>query len=245
MISTVNYGIKLAVCLIQVFTSSRTFLRRQNMNVKIVKQSFEVMTPFSAYDSFLFDLEYFGRICYKSEGQITFDSCRAFVRRLIRSGHESVLEHVNLTVKFIIDRAMANALVRHRHCAFSQESTHYINYLKHDELQVIQQPDFPELAFYETVKNIVEQYARNEAIQPKVRRCLLPLCLKTELVMTTNLREWRYILRLRTGKNCHPQMRELMLSLLDWFRANLTILVEDIVGDIEIEKKKSVLRKGF
>ncbi len=215
------------------------------MKVNIIDQSFEVLTEFVVYDSFLNDLEYYGRVCYKSESQITYGSCRAFIRRLIRSGHESVLEHTNLTVKFITDRATANALVRHRHCAFSQESTHYINYLKKDELQIVRQPGFQEGAFYETVKNIVEQYANSEAVESKIRRCLLPLCLKTEVVMTTNLREWRHILRIRTDKACHPQMRELMLGLLAWFDASLPIFVEDIVGKVNKQKELATLKKGF
>lgn len=215
------------------------------MKVNIIDQSFEVLTSFSEYDSFLFNIEYYGRVCYKSEGQVTYNSRKAFVRRLIRSGHESVLEHANLTIKFVTDRATANALVRHRHCAFSQESTHYINYLKKDELQIVRQPGFQEGAFYETVKNIVDQYVNSEAVESKIRRCLLPLCLKTELVMTTNLREWRHILRIRTDKACHPQMRELMLSVLAWFDASLPIFVEDIVGEVNKQKELTTLKKGF
>ncbi len=136
-------------------------------------------------------------------------------------------------------------MVRHRHCAFSQESTHYINYLKKDELQIVRQPGFQEGAFYETVKNIVDQYVNSEAVESKIRRCLLPLCLKTELVMTTNLREWRHILRIRTDKACHPQMRELMLSVLAWFDASLPIFVEDIVGEVNKQKELTTLKKGF
>jgi len=215
------------------------------MNVKIVEQHFEMLTAFTVYSRFARDLEYFGRVCYKSENKISPDSCTNFIRRIIRSGHESVLEHANLTIKFITDRATANALVRHRHCAFSQESTHYINYLKQDELQVVRQINFPEVAFYETVKNIIEQYAKSEAVQSKIRRCLLPLCLKTELVMTTNLREWRHILRIRTEKHCHPQMRKLMLQVFDWFAWNLTIFVEDIVESHRQENNIAILKGGI
>ena len=100
------------------------------MIVELIDQSIEVLTPFSTWINFPNDIEYFGRVCYKSENKISETSFKRFVEQIIKSGHESVLEHFNLSVKFITDRAMANALVRHRHCAFSQESTHYINYLK-------------------------------------------------------------------------------------------------------------------
>jgi len=197
------------------------------MKVNLINQSFEVLTPSYVYVDFARNIERFGRVCYKSEKIITAQSSERFVKKLIRSGHESVLEHCNLTVKFITDRATANALVRHRHCAFSQESTHYIDYLIRDKLEIIKQAGFTDEQLLKEVTKILSIYLDNEQIAPSIRRALLPLCFKTELIMTTNLREWRHILKIRTAANCHPQMKELMLKLLDWFEETLPIIVPE------------------
>ncbi|MBQ4405261.1 MAG: FAD-dependent thymidylate synthase [Selenomonadaceae bacterium] len=63
---------------------------------------------------------------------------------------------------------------------------------------------------------------------PEEARAVLPLCLKSELYMTANLREWRYILKLRTAKAAHPQMREIASQILTVFKEKLPVIVEDI-----------------
>lgn len=79
-------------------------------------------------DIILETIELAGRTCYKSEDRITPDSAAAFVRRITRSGHHSVIEHMNITVRFVCDRGVSHELVRHRLASFSQESTRYANY---------------------------------------------------------------------------------------------------------------------
>ena len=76
-------------------------------------------------------LEEIGRVCYKSEEKITPNSSNSsnnFIKTIIKSGHHSVIEHANITVKFICDRGVSHELVRHRLASFSQESTRYCNY---------------------------------------------------------------------------------------------------------------------
>ena len=79
-------------------------------------------------DSILKHIEKVGRTCYKSEDKITSKSAKEFVASLIKRGHESVIEHANVSVRFVVDRGVSHELVRHRLCAFSQESTRYVNY---------------------------------------------------------------------------------------------------------------------
>jgi len=198
------------------------------MKIKLIDQRVKVLTPIVECRSFERRIESAGRVCYKSEGRITPGSARDFVQRIINNGHESVFEHCFLSVLFTTDRAMANALVRHRHCAFSQESTHYINYLKKDEIQIVKQEGFPDEDLKWAAEIAIDNYCNFKNIVPVARRSLLPLGLKTELVMTTNIREWRHILRIRTAKGCHPQMRALILKLLSWFKGFLPIFVSDI-----------------
>jgi thymidylate synthase (FAD) len=58
---------------------------------------------------------------------------------------------------------------------------------------------------------------------------VLPNSLKTEIVTTANLREWRHILRLRTSKAAHPQMRQVMVPLLEELAAALPSVFEDLL----------------
>lgn len=179
-------------------------------------------------------LERCGRTAYKSENMITEGSAEKFLRSIIKSGHESVLEHVSLTVRFICDRGVTHELVRHRLAAYTQESTRYVNYQKRG-MQVIK-PCFLEEGgrmyhiWVTAVKNAETAY--NNLIDlgatPQEARSVLPNSLKTEIVTTMNIREWRHVLRLRTAEAAHPQMREIMCQLLDRLKRALPVLFEDI-----------------
>ena len=65
-----------------------------------VKQKYEIMDEIDG-EEIIKKIERCGRTCYKSESKITDNSARAFVRNIIERGHESVLEHVSITVRFI------------------------------------------------------------------------------------------------------------------------------------------------
>ena len=85
--------------------------------MKVVKQSAEIMCcggmPIDG-KAMLKHIEMCGRVCYKSEDKIGDDSAEKFVRRIIKSGHESVLEHASITVRFVCDRGVSHEIVRHR-----------------------------------------------------------------------------------------------------------------------------------
>src|SRR4030042_964916 len=92
----------------------------------LVKPSFEIMEIMGDYGEegskeSLRLIEQAGRTCYKSEDRITLNSAGQFVKSIIKQGHESVIEHSAMTVRFICDRGVTHELVRHRLCAFSQE----------------------------------------------------------------------------------------------------------------------------
>ena len=73
-------------------------------------------------------IERAGRVCYKSESTISEGSSEKFIRGIIKRGHESVIEHVSITVRVICDRGVTHEIVRHRIASYSQESTRYCNY---------------------------------------------------------------------------------------------------------------------
>ena len=173
-------------------------------------------------------LELVGRTCYKSEDKITEDSAAKFVAGLIKRGHEAMLEHVSITVKFVTDRGISHEIVRHRLASYAQESTRYCNYSQdkfgHELTFII--PDFLEYGsegfklWKDEMKQVEKTYfAMLEAGHtPQEARSVLPNSLKTELVMTANLREWRAFFKLRAANStgaAHPQMLEITRPLLD------------------------------
>lgn len=183
-------------------------------------------------------LEQCGRVCYKSEDKITEGSAEKFVAGIIKRGHEAVLEHCSFTVKFICDRGVSHEIVRHRMASYCQESTRYCNYGKGkfgEEITVIEPCFWPEGSdLYWAWKNaclISEQCyfsLLKSGATPQEARSVLPNSLKTEVVMTANIREWRHFLKLRCSPAAHPQMREVALILLDKVHALIPVCFDDI-----------------
>ena len=187
-------------------------------------------------------IEKVARTCYKSEEKIQEGSAAKMVASLIKSGHEAMLEHASVTVKFVVDRGISHELVRHRLASFAQESTRYCNYSKDDfgsEITFI----IPEYLDYksagwntwkETMKACEDSYFKllDIGLTPQEARAVLPNSLKTEVVMTANLREWRHFFKLRalgtTGKP-HPQMLEVTVPLLEDFKQMIPVVFDDLV----------------
>ena len=90
--------------------------------MKVITPYFEILSPVDG-DAILQHIERCGRVCYKSEDKITDTSAQAFVANIIKRGHEAVLEHTSVTVKFVVDRGVSHEIVRHRLAAYCQEST--------------------------------------------------------------------------------------------------------------------------
>lgn len=210
--------------------------------MKIVKAGFEILTEIS--EGGIKELQYIekiGRVCYKSEERITQDgeSAKEFVRMLINRGHEAMIEHSMLSVRFIVDRGVSHELVRHRLCSFAQESTRYCNYLKDkfgNEITVIKPCYLREGTgtYYEwhNAMSDAEDYyfdLLDMGMSPQQARTVLPNSLKTEIIVTANYREWRNILKLRTAKAAHPQMREVMIPLLQTLKNKIPIVFDDII----------------
>ena len=187
-------------------------------------------------------IEAAARTCYKSEGKIQEGSAAKLVAGLIKSGHETMLEHASVTVKFVVDRGISHELVRHRLASFAQESTRYCNYSKDDfgsEITFII-PDYLEYKsegwniWKESMKQAEDAYFKmlDFGLSPQQARAVLPNSLKTEVVMTANLREWRHFFKLRalgtTGKP-HPQMLEVAVPLLEDMKNLIPVVFDDLV----------------
>lgn len=205
--------------------------------MEIINADVKFITPVKG-DIILRRLEECGRVCYKSEGRITDTSAAKFVANIIKSGHEAVLEHCAFTVKFICDRGVTHEIVRHRMASYCQESTRYVNYSKEkfgSGIAVVRPCYWKnnkdamhkwEKAMWNAEESYLELVESGATAQEA--RAVLPNSVKTELVMTANIREWRHFLKLRCDKAAHPQMREVALILLKKAHAGIPVCFDDI-----------------
>lgn len=209
--------------------------------MKLIGQNVQILNSISngAVDELRL-IERAGRTCYCSPESETWDGCQDFIRGLIERGHTSVLEHSLLTLKLTTTRAVANELVRHRHCGYSQESTRYCNYTKERfrEIAIVDDPylGVKEHALFvnlcetaeETYFRMVEEYGRDA----QEARSVLPLNTATKLVMSSNYREWREVFKLRTSRAADPMMRDLMFKALYLVKETIPVIFDDINGEL-------------
>ncbi|MCD7766080.1 MAG: FAD-dependent thymidylate synthase [Lachnospiraceae bacterium] len=210
----------------------------------VVKPEIEII-DMEDYQTILNKIERIGRVCYKSEDRIGEGTAEKFIAGIIRSGHESVIEHESVTVKVTCDRGVSHEIVRHRIASYSQESTRYCNYSKdkfQNQISVIDLAtgfgydlDDPEdrkkYEIWTAAMESAEKYyfeMLNAGASPQEARSILPNSLKTELVMTMNLREWRHFIKLRLAGGAHPQIREIAGQLLAVFQKELPVFFSDL-----------------
>lgn len=207
--------------------------------MKIIDPSYEILTPINGKEA-LRTIEYCARTCYQSYEKQTDDSCFQFVKMLMGRNHESCLEHYSFSVKFVVDRGIHNEIVRHRLSSFAAESSRYVNYSKDkfcNEITVIR-PFFykdgtAEFEFWKKAMRDAEAYYLFlvSHSKPEEARCVLPLSIKTETVMTANIREWKHFFKLRTSKFSHPQMRQVTIPLLKELKTLIPVVFDDIEYD--------------
>lgn len=156
----------------------------------------------------------------------------------MKRGHEAVIEHGIVTVRFICDRGVSHEIVRHRLASYCQESTRYCNYSKEQfgtEITVISpawtSPGYyPYTVWKKACSEAEENYFTllDIGCSPQEARSVLPNSLKTEVVMTANLREWRHFIKLRTAPAAHPDMRRVARMLYDLLSLRYPVFFENI-----------------
>lgn len=218
-----------------------------------IKASYEILSPISEGGiKELQHIEKIGRVCYKSEDYITEDgeSARKFVAMLIRNGHEAMIEHSFLSVKFTVDRGVSHELVRHRIASFAQESTRYCNYAKDKfgaecafidlEPGIMLDNKMKKMSGEEIALVMAEWTSAMEDAErhymrllelgatPQIARAVLPNSTKTEITVSANYREWRNFFKLRVPADVHPQMREVTIPLLKELKGMIPVIFDDI-----------------
>lgn len=226
----------------------------------IITPSYKILSPFALTEenkeAIYRQIEMAGRTCYKSENHTQPGSAAKFVAAMVKSGHEAMLEHAFMKIRFTVDRGVSHELVRHREASFAQESTRYCNYSKNkfgNELTFIDpyyglmldpsnHEDIEDFLFSwnHVCKEAERSYLTmiDNGVSPQMARSVLPNSLKTDLVITANMREWRHILSLRAAETTgpvHPQMLEVMVPLL----VCLADYMPELFGDILEKGKKN------
>jgi thymidylate synthase (FAD) len=193
------------------------------------------------------NLEYIGRTAYQSDPKGNLGD---LLTKILKRNHLSVIEHASITVEVICDRGVSHEIVRHRLAAYTQESTRFCNYSKENfggHITFIKPCFLPDIPLGEFSSNVVmdpfhlsrrgyawwsamiraeESYFAmlKDGSTAQEARSVLPNSLKTSLVMTMNLREWKHFFSLRTASDAHPQMKEIMIPLFQQFKDRYPII---------------------
>ena len=182
-------------------------------------------------------MEIAGRNCYKSESKISGDSAESFVRTLIKSGHEAMIEFGDITVRIITNRGVLQELARHRLVSLAVESSRYCNYKNKDMefIRPVWKMNTEEKQYFMKTCQQAEMHYKMMMTRynwsPQQAREVLPNSLKTEIVLKCNIREFRLILKLRCSKQAHPQFRALALSMLKEFYRRCPVIFEDLYAE--------------
>lgn len=212
--------------------------------MKVIQPAIEILST-ESYEDMLRRIERIGRVCYKSEEKIGEGTAERFIRGIIRRGHESVIEHGSITVKITCDRGVTHEIVRHRIASYSQESTRYCNYSSDkfgNEITCIDlatgfsydlsnENDRKKYEVWNAAMEAAEKYyfqMLELGARAEEARSILPNSLKTEIVCTMDLREWRHFIKLRAAKAAHPQMRQVADLIRDTFIEKYPLFFEDL-----------------
>jgi len=216
------------------------------------KPIFEILSAEQELKEQLLKIELAGRTCYQSVKQeITLETAQKFIKMLIQHGHESVIEHSSLIVKFpYVSRGFTHEMVRHRLCSFSQESTRYVDYAKDglgpdlenfqlkcvvpphlNETEMIDLGEGRKMSFAQMLEQEEKFYRalRKAGWLPQDARQVLPIATKSEIIVSANFRQWRHIFELRCGLASHWEIRSVLGELLLKMKEILPCLFEDFV----------------
>lgn len=208
--------------------------------MRVIEPSYEILTDIDG-KSIMKHLETIARTCYKSEDKITDESAGPFVRGIIKRGHEAMIEHFSISVKFVVGRNFSHELVRHRIASFAQESQRYCSYDRDkfgSEVTFIRPIQHEDKKFMHTWTKAMKEAEKNyfslikDGYKPQEARLVLPNSCKTEIVITANLREWRTIFGLRADKPADAPMREMMVPLLKDMKDRLPDIFFDLDYDL-------------
>lgn len=210
---------------------------QENSSIKIADMTAELLNS-TPYEQAVSLIEGAARNCYQSKSKDTLPEKEAFIRSLIKKGHESPLEHISYTMKVLIDRGILAEWTRHRiGSAYSVESTRYVNYAKQDNMIIaptgLTQDQWNKVLGSAAKSIWAYQSAIKEGLKPEQARALLPQCLAVHMVVTHNVRQWRHIFQQRLcNHHAHPDFRRILKLCYDILVKEAPVFFEDLEDSI-------------
>lgn len=209
--------------------------------MKIVKPTIQPLTNINGEEALML-IQKVAKTCYQTEKTTDdIESAKRIVRSLIASGHHSMLEFYNITMRYVSNIAAYKDLRTHRHSTFAVESTRWCSYNKGKFDGQIKFLDPVEIAKdslkYQVWLNGCQQAEKNYmdmislGAKPDEASLLLPQSTAAEFNVTANLRSWRNILALRaigTTGQPRPCVREIMCETLKLFNEKVPVVFEDL-----------------
>lgn len=190
-------------------------------------------------------IETAGRISHLSYDKQTEDSYKEFIKRIIKLGHFSILEHAYATFKISgISRACSHQLVRHRICSITQQSQRYVDESNFE--YIIPDSVRNNLKAYELFTDFVNKAKSvyiellKLGIKKEDVRYVLPNATTTQIIMTANFREWRHIIELRGNINSQWEIRRIMIEILKILKSYAPNCFEDFEID---EERETIIKK--
>lgn len=169
-----------------------------------------------------------------------------FLLKLLKSGHESVFEHLTYTFKIKnISRALLQELARHRHISLSVMSTRYAlkkELSNNNTSLTFKLPNFSannqqQVEAYNNLLNVLTKAeeavinAVDAGIKNDVLKYFIPESLVTKLVLTVNCRELRHIFNLRLSNRALEEFRHLCLNIYNVIPDDHKFLYSDIINN--------------
>ena len=194
------------------------------MNIRIIQ-----------YTKDYLDLLYLaGRGCYGLEfltNETNLDKSE-FIKNLVKNQHESVLEHGIITLMIIgCSRTFMAKITRHRLVSFSIKSTQFVNY-KNFDFKPIESKNLSVLSAYQKIMNeinfVYKDFVERKNVPIYIAREILPNACLTNIFMTTNFREWRYIIKLRETKRETSEIREFSKNIKQMFKKIIPEVFSDL-----------------
>ncbi|MBO5704739.1 MAG: FAD-dependent thymidylate synthase [Alphaproteobacteria bacterium] len=210
--------------------------------MKIVKPEIKPLTNINGEEALML-IQKVAKTCYQTEKTTDdIESAKRIVRSLIASGHHSMLEFYNITMRYVSNIAAYKDLRTHRHSTFAVESTRWCSYNKgkfDGQIKFLEPVEIPKDSLkYQVWLNGCQQAEKNYmdmislGAKPDEASLLLPQSTAAEFNVTANLREWRHILNLRacnaTG-HARPCINEIMIPTLRLFAKEIPVVFDDLL----------------
>jgi thymidylate synthase (FAD) len=167
-------------------------------------------------------------------------STEELIKKVIRKGHHSVLEHAMATFRIKGgSRVFTHELVRHRLMSPSQESQRYVEYGKVRNYDVVLPMTIEQTEFKSRYLELATECERlySEMVKADIpkedARYILPNGTTSEIVISANFREFRHIFQVRCHPRAHWEIRNICLIMLEVMKKEASIVFHDFHIDRE------------